>query len=144
LKERKEKVSLISFVRFKYVGSMQQQQQHLLHSSDSRDYQEQFMARARQQQIISRSQGPRIIKYADPHGQHPSDSHGHSRSSSTSSLDVDEMLLRDPTDQEPPASIHQHSIITSISTSVVELIERVILRDLIQLTMATGSSIHLI
>jgi hypothetical protein len=78
---------------------MQQQQQHL-HSSDSRDYQEQFMVRARQQQIISRSQGPRIIKYADPHGQHPSDSHGHSRSSSTSSLDVDEMLLRATTGDE--------------------------------------------
>jgi hypothetical protein len=41
-----------------------------------------------------------------------------------------------PTDQEPPPSI-QH-IITSISTSVVEAIERVILRDLIQLTTATG------
>jgi len=41
-----------------------------------------------------------------------------------------------PTDQEPLASI-QH-IITSISNGVVEVIERVILRDLIQLTMATG------
>jgi hypothetical protein len=73
---------------------MQQQQQHLLHSSDSRDYQEQFLARARQQQLIPRSQAPRIIKYADAQGQHPTDAHGHSRSSRTSSLDVDEMLLR--------------------------------------------------
>ena len=40
-------------------------------------------------------------------------------------------------DQEPPASI-QH-IITSISTSIVEVIEKMILRDLIQPTMATGS-----
>jgi len=69
------------------------QQQHLP------DLQEQLLARMRQQQhqLIQRSQPPRIIKYADPHGQHPSqrpDSHGHSRSSSTSSLDVDEMLLR--------------------------------------------------
>jgi hypothetical protein len=79
---------------------MQQQQQHLLHPSDSRDYQEQFLARARQQQLIPRSQAPRIIKYADAHGQHPSDSHGHSRSSSTSSLDVDEMLLRATTGDE--------------------------------------------
>jgi hypothetical protein len=77
---------------------MQQQQQHLLHSSDSRDYE--FLARARQQQLIPRSQAPRIIKYADPHGQHPPDSHGHSRSSSTSSLDVDEMLLRATTGDE--------------------------------------------
>ena len=78
-----------------------QQQQHLLHSSDSRDYPDQFLARARQQQqMIPRSQAPRIIKYADPHGQHPSDVHGHSRSSSTSSLDVDEMLLRATTGDE--------------------------------------------
>ena len=41
-----------------------------------------------------------------------------------------------PTDQEPLTSI-QH-IITSISTSVVEVIERVILQDLIQLITATG------
>ena len=78
---------------------MQQQQQHLLHSSESRDYQEQFLARARQQQLIPRSQA-RIIKYADAHGQHPPDAHGHSRSSSTSSLDVDEMLLRATTGDE--------------------------------------------
>ncbi|KAF8815492.1 hypothetical protein BYT27DRAFT_7249155 [Phlegmacium glaucopus] len=87
-----------------YVGTMQQQQQqHLQLSSDSRDYQEQLLARARQQQLIHRSQAPRIIKYPDPHGQHPSqrpDSHGHSRSSSTSSLDVDEMLLRATTGDE--------------------------------------------
>ena len=79
----------------------QHQQQHL--PPDSRDYQEQFLARARQQQLTLRSQAPRIIKYADPHGQHPSqipDSHGHSRSSSTSSLDVDEMLLRATTGDE--------------------------------------------
>ena len=65
------------------------------------------MARARQQQLIPRSQAPRIIKYADPHGQHPSqvpDSHGHSRSSSTSSLDVDEMLLRATTGDEHAAA----------------------------------------
>jgi hypothetical protein len=49
-------------------------------------------------------------------------------------------MLEHPTDQEPPASIQQHNVIISISTSVVELIERVILRDLTQLTMATGSS----
>jgi hypothetical protein len=79
---------------------MQQQQQHLLHPSDSRDYQEQFLARARQQQLIPRSQAPRIIKYADAHGQHPPDAHGHSRSSSSSSLDVDEMLLRATTGDE--------------------------------------------
>jgi hypothetical protein len=41
------------------------------------------------------------------------------------------------TDQEPPASIQR--IITSISTSVVEVIEKMILRDLIEPTMATGS-----
>ena len=74
-----------------------QQQQHLLHSSDSREYHEQFLARARQQQL--RSQGARIIKYADAQG-HPTDAHGHSRSSSTSSLDVDEMLLRATTGDE--------------------------------------------
>ena len=58
-----------------------------------------------QHQLIQRSQPPCIIKYADPHGQHPSqrpDSHGHSRSSSTSSLDVDEMLLRATTGDEHP------------------------------------------
>ena len=79
---------------------MQQQQQHLPHPSD-RDYQEQLLARARQQQLIQRSQGPRIIKYADRHGQrlHP-DSHGHSRSSSTSSLDIDEILLQATTADE--------------------------------------------
>ena len=80
-----------------------QQQQHLPRSSDSRDYQEQYLARARQHQLIQRSQAPRIIKYADPHGQHPSqrpDSHDHSRSSSSSSLDVDEMLLRATTGDE--------------------------------------------
>lgn len=82
----------------------QQQQQHLPHSSDSREYRDQLMAQAaRQQQLIQRSQAPRIIKYADPHGPHPSqipDSHRHSRSSSTSSLDVDEMLLRATTGDE--------------------------------------------
>ena len=67
-------------------------QQHL---PDSRDYPEQFLAQARQQQAIQRSQAPRIIKYPDTHG----DSHGHSRSSSTSSLDVDEMLLRTTGDE---------------------------------------------
>jgi hypothetical protein len=41
-----------------------------------------------------------------------------------------------PTDQEPPASI-QH-IITSMSTSVVEVTETVILLDLVRLTMAMG------
>ena len=41
-----------------------------------------------------------------------------------------------PMDQEPPVSI-QH-INTSISINVVEVIERVILRDLTQPTMATG------
>ena len=55
------------------------------------------MARARQQQLITRSQASRIIKYADARRQHSPgqvpDPHGHSRSSSTSSLDVDEMLL---------------------------------------------------
>jgi len=42
-----------------------------------------------------RSQAPRITKYADPHGQHPSrpDFHGRSHFPSTNSLDVDEMLL---------------------------------------------------
>ena len=60
------------------------------------------MARARQQQLITRSQASRIIKYVDPHGQHSQvpDPHGHSRSSSTSSLDVDEMLLRATTGDE--------------------------------------------
>jgi hypothetical protein len=56
---------------------MQQQLQHLLHPFDSRDYQEQFLARARQQQLFIRSQAPRIIKYADAQGQYPSDAHGH-------------------------------------------------------------------
>jgi hypothetical protein len=121
-----------------------QQQQHFLHFSD---YPEQFLTRARQQQLIPRSQVPRIIKYEDAHGQHPSDSHGHSRCSSTSSLEVDEISypppqemnmpeVEHPRDREPPASM-QH-IIPSISTSVVGVIESVILRDLIQLTMATG------
>jgi hypothetical protein len=79
-----------------------QQQQHLRCSSDSRDYQEQYLARARQQ-LIQHSQAPRIIKYADPHGQHLSqrpDSHDRSRSSSSSSLDIDEMLLRATTGDE--------------------------------------------
>ena len=59
--------------------------------------------RQQQHQLIQRPQPPHIIKYADPHGQHPSqrlDSHAHSRSSSTSSLDVDEMLLRATTGDE--------------------------------------------
>lgn len=79
---------------------MQQQQQHLPHSTDARDYQEQLLTRLRQQQqLAQRSQAPRIIKYPDPHGQHR-DAHGHSRSSSTSSLDIDEMLLRATTGDE--------------------------------------------
>src|SRR5271169_12215 len=43
------------------------------------------------------SQAPRVIKYPDPRRQ--PDSHGHSGSSSTSSLDVDEMLLRTTGDE---------------------------------------------
>jgi hypothetical protein len=62
-----------------------------------------YLARVRQHQLTQRSQPSRIIKYADPHGQHPSqraDSHDHSRSSSSGSLDIDEMLLRATTGDE--------------------------------------------
>ena len=47
-----------------------QQQQHLPRSSDSPDYQEQYLAWACQHRLIQRSQAPQIIKYADPYGQH--------------------------------------------------------------------------
>jgi hypothetical protein len=80
-----------------------------------------------------------------------SDPHGHSRSSSASSLDVDEMLLCATTGDEhagggaPNGSGTPYidsTLTILMSTSVVDAIERVILRDLQQQQAKSSSYIN--